>query len=80
MLRENPNINVIETITRAGPNWKGVTGRINADMVKKCIPDYRERTFFTCGSMKMVNAMVSLLKEMEIPKEQIKRENFPGDI
>ena len=48
-------------------------------MIKKFIPDYREHTFFTCGPMKMVDAMVSLLKEMEIPKEQIKKENFPGD-
>jgi ferredoxin-NADP reductase len=77
--RENPNIKVIETITRPGPDWKGVTGRINADTIKKFSPDYRERTFFTCGPMKMVDAMVSLLKEMEIPKEQIKKENFPGD-
>jgi ferredoxin-NADP reductase len=76
---ENPNIQVIETITRPGPDWKGVTGRINADMIKTFIPDYRERIFFTCGPMKMVESMVSLLKEMELSKEQIKRENFPGD-
>ncbi len=78
--KENPNIQVIETITRPGSDWKGLTGRINADMIKKFIPDYRERIFFTCGPMKMVESMISLLKEMEIPGGQIKKENFPGDL
>lgn len=77
--RKNPNIKIINTITRPGPDWKGITGRINAEMVKKFIPDFRERTFFTCGPLKMVDAMVSLLKELEVPEEQIKREIFPGD-
>ncbi|WP_226990597.1 ferredoxin--NADP reductase [Methanosarcina acetivorans] len=76
--KQNPNIKIIDTITRPGPDWKGITGRINAEMVKKFIPDYRERTFFTCGPMKMVDSMVSLLQELEIPEKQIKREIFPG--
>jgi ferredoxin-NADP reductase len=77
--RKKPNIKIIDTITRPGQDWKGVTGRINAEMVKKFIPDYRERTFFTCGPLKMVDSMTSLLKELEVPEKQIKREIFPGD-
>jgi ferredoxin-NADP reductase len=77
--KKHPNIKIIDTITRPGPDWKGVTGRINAEMVKKFIPDYRERTFFTCGPTKMVESMVSLLEELQIPEKQIKREIFPGD-
>lgn len=77
--KQNPNIKIIDTITRPGPDWKGITGRINAEMVKKFIPDYRERMFFTCGPMKMVDSMVSLLQELEIPEKQIKREIFPGE-
>lgn len=77
--KKHPNIKIIDTITRPGPDWKGVTGRINAEMVKKFIPDYRERTFFTCGPTKMVESMVSLLEELQIPEKQIKREIFPGE-
>jgi len=77
--RKNPNIKIIDTITRPGPDWKGFTGRINTEMVKKFIPDYRERTFFTCGPVKMVDSMTSLLKDLEVPEKQIKREIFPGD-
>ncbi|AKB32868.1 Flavodoxin reductases (ferredoxin-NADPH reductases) family 1 [Methanosarcina siciliae C2J] len=77
--KQNPDIKIIDTITRPGSDWKGVTGRINAEMIKKYIPDYRERTFFTCGPSRMVDSMVSLLKELEIPEKQIKREIFPGE-
>ncbi len=75
---KNPNIKVIETVTRPGLEWKGVSGRINAEMVKKFVPDYQERTFYTSGPTKMVDAMVSILKELKLPEEQIKQEYFPG--
>lgn len=76
--RVNPNIKIIETITRPGPDWKGVSGRINAEMVKRFIPDYHERTFYTSGPQKMVDAMVSLMRELGVPEGQIKQEYFPG--
>ncbi|AKB50748.1 Sulfhydrogenase 1 subunit gamma [Methanosarcina barkeri str. Wiesmoor] len=77
--KENPNIKVIDTITKPELTWKGTTGRINAEMIQRYIPDYRKRIFFTCGPMEMVNSMVSLLKKLEVPEEQIKREIFPSD-
>jgi Flavodoxin reductases (ferredoxin-NADPH reductases) family 1 len=78
MQRDNLNVKVIETITKPGPDWKGVSGRINAEMVKKFIPDYLERTFYTSGPQKMVDSMVSLIRELGVPEEQIKQEYFPG--
>lgn len=75
---ENPGIKVIETVTRPGPDWKGITGRINAEMIKEFVPDYIERTFYTSGPQKMVNSMISLLRELKIPEEQIKKEYFFG--
>ncbi|WP_269849751.1 FAD-dependent oxidoreductase [Methanosarcina horonobensis] len=35
MQTENSNIKVVETITKPGPDWKGESGRINAEMIKK---------------------------------------------
>jgi ferredoxin-NADP reductase len=51
---ENPNIKIIEIITKPKPEWKGVSERINAEMVKKFIPDFMERTFYTSGPQKIV--------------------------
>ena len=75
---KNPNIKVVETVTKPGPEWNGVSGRIDAEMVKKFIPDFFERIFYTSGPRKMMDAMVSLLKELEVPEKQIKQEYFPG--
>jgi ferredoxin-NADP reductase len=75
---ENLNVKVIETITKPESGWKGVSGRIDAEMVKRFIPDHLERTFYTSGPQKMVDAMTSLLKELEVPDKQIKQEYFPG--
>jgi ferredoxin-NADP reductase len=42
------------------------------------MPDYLERTFYTSGPQKMVDAMVSLEREIGVPEKQIKQEYFPG--
>ncbi len=76
--KQNPNLKVVNIVTKPGPGWKGTTGRINAEIVKTFIPDYMERTFYSSGSRKMVDAMVSLLREMTVPDGQIKKEFFPG--
>ncbi len=78
MQRQNKNLRVINTITQPGKEWKGLTGRINKEMVEKEIPDYMERVFYICGPPKMVDAMVGVLKELNVPDEQIKQEYFPG--
>lgn len=75
---EYPNIKIVETVTKPGPEWKGVSGRIDGEMVKKFIQEYLERMFYISGPQKMVDTMVSLLKELEVPEEQIKQEYFPG--
>ncbi len=78
MRKQNPNLDVMYTLT--GPNqiWKGATGRIGEEMVVKFVPDYMERVFFTSGPRKMVEAMVSLLNNLSVPEQQIKWEYFPG--
>ncbi|MFB3765220.1 MAG: ferredoxin--NADP reductase [Methanotrichaceae archaeon] len=76
--RQSANIKVIETITRPGSSWRGMTGRIDAEMVMKFMPDYSERVFYTSGPQKMVDVMVSILRELKVPEAQIKQEYFPG--
>jgi ferredoxin-NADP reductase len=46
--------------------------------VKKEIPDHLERVFYTCGPPEMIKAMEKLLKDLNLPREQIKREIFSG--
>jgi glycine betaine catabolism B len=78
MRRQNSNLDVVCTLTRPNQIWKGATGRISEEMLVKFVPDYMERVFFTSGPRKMVEAMVSMLKNLSIPEQQIKWEFFPG--
>lgn len=78
MARQNPNLKVVNTITRPGPAWKGFTGRIDGNLIVREVPDYANRIFFTSGPRKMVDAMLALLNDLGLPENQIKQEYFPG--
>ncbi len=78
MQRQNRNLKVVNTITRPGDKWKGVTGRINREMIQKVIPDYMDRIFYICGPPKMVETVVGILKEMNMSENRIRYEYFPG--
>jgi ferredoxin-NADP reductase len=76
--KENPYIKIVFALTHTDKNWIGYSRRIDREMILKEIPDYKERVIFTCGPPKLVDSMVSLLEEMNVDKEKIKKENFPG--
>jgi len=76
--RHNPNLKVINTITEPSRYWNGSEGRINSEMIKRYLPDYRDRVFYVSGPKKMVNAMLILLNDLELPESQIIKEYFSG--
>jgi ferredoxin-NADP reductase len=76
--RQNQNLKVVFILNEADSNWKGATGLITADMIKKEIPYYKETTFYTCGPPKMVEIMEKLVTQMGLPEAQLKREYFTG--
>ncbi len=78
MQKENSNLKVVHTLTTPPSEWKGYTGYVDAGMIRGEIPDYADRIFYTCGPPAMVKAMDSLLRNLKIPKEQIRKENFSG--
>lgn len=78
MQQKNRNMRVVLCLSEAPPGWKGYFGRIDAEMVRREIPDYAKTHFYTCGPPAMVDAMEKLLKELDIPVAQIRKENFPG--
>ena len=75
---QNKNLKVIFTVDHPSEDWTGYTGYIDAKMIKAEIPDYMDRIFYTCGPPGMIRAIVKLLEEINLPKEQIKREIFSG--
>ncbi|MGD0978793.1 MAG: FAD-dependent oxidoreductase [Candidatus Bathyarchaeia archaeon] len=78
MQRQNNNLKVAFTLAEPNANWNGYEGNIDAEMVKKEIPEYLETVFYVCGPPAMVQAMGNLLKTLDVPGENVKNENFAG--
>ena len=76
--KQNANLKVVFTLNEADSGWQGATGFINADMIKREIPDYKETVFYTCGPPVMVEVMEKLVAQLGLPDSQLKREYFTG--
>ncbi len=78
MQKQNKNLKMVCIINQPSSEWKGETGIITADMIKKTLPDYKETVFFTCGPPPMVKAMENIIESLGLPKTQLKKEYFTG--
>ena len=78
----NARFKLVNTITApiaSGIEWAGCSGMIDGAMVRREIPDYKERVFFMCGPPGMVKCLISMLKtELNVPESNIRKENFAG--
>ena len=75
--KQNPNLKVVNTLTDDAA-WQGRKGRINEAMIKEFCNDLNNTLFYICGPPKMVDAMQGIIKEMNIPTQNIKIEKFAG--
>jgi ferredoxin-NADP reductase len=75
--KRNSKIKIIYTLTKENvPGFE--SGRINKQLIKKYVPQYKKLEFYVVGSEAMEEGMLEMLKEMRIPKKNIFSENFPG--
>lgn len=74
--KQNPNIKIVYTLTRAEKQWTGYSRRIDKQMILETIPDFKERVFFLCGPPIFVSSMENILHELKIKEENIRKENF----
>jgi len=74
---KHDNFKLVYTLTREDPEgWKGLKRRIDVDMVKECVPNYKENIFYICGAPAFVKSMKMMLLDMEVEKGKIKVEVF----
>lgn len=75
----NSNINIVYTLTKEKklyPNFE--KGRIDENMIKKYVQDYKESKFFVVGSEAFEISMIEIVKKMGLSQDYIFSENFPG--
>jgi ferredoxin-NADP reductase len=58
--------------------WMGERGRIDAAMIARQIPDYRERLFYISGSPALVQSTLAALHHLGVKPSQIKTDYFSG--
>lgn len=59
-------------------NWQGKRGRINEEMIRTEVPDFKERLFYLSGPRGMVTEFEKILLQIGIKKPRIKKDFFPG--
>ncbi|KYK37204.1 MAG: hypothetical protein HXS48_08630 [Theionarchaea archaeon] len=77
-MNEQKKFKVVFTVNEAAEGWTGYVGIIDAAMIKREIPDYAERVFYTCGPPAMVEAMDRLLTDLGVSQDYMRKENFYG--
>ena len=76
-LRAELDLAVTEVIESPPSEWLGETGRINTDLLERCLPPhYRHHDYFLCGPPPMVAAVGAQLRERGIPTRRIHTEQF----
>ena len=55
-----------------------VSGRIDGQLIKEEVPDYKERLFYLSGPHSMVTAFTETLHNLGIKNKKIKKDFFPG--
>lgn len=79
--RENPNFSLVATMTKmeqSGADWKGETGYITGDMIRKSVPDLARPIFYVSGPRAMVAAMRKVLDDAGVRDDRIRTEEFSG--
>jgi ferredoxin-NADP reductase len=79
LTESNPNFTYIPVASDEAPeNWQGETGRVDAAMIKKYVPDLAGPKVYVSGPEGMVKAMRQLLVELEVDEDTIRTEEFSG--
>src|SRR5699024_8295649 len=64
LAEENPNFKFVPVMTRSDENsWQGERGHIDADMLKRYVPDTEKPIYYLSGPKTMVQAMYKMLVE-----------------
>lgn len=77
--KENHNFSFVPIFTGEGSkDWGGEHGRVDADMIKRHVPDLNAPIYYLSGPAGMVKAMRQLLVELRVNEDNIRTEEFSG--
>jgi ferredoxin-NADP reductase len=71
-------IYTLNNLTGVPADFDHQEGLVTRNMIVQKVPDYQERVFYISGPRTMIESFQKTLKEMGIPKRNIKTDFFPG--
>lgn len=69
---------VLTDLNAVPPGWQDERGRIDAEMIKRQIPDYSSRLFYVSGSPGLVHSVQDALRELGVKADNIRTDHFSG--
>lgn len=77
--KNNPNFTFVPVMTNVpADEWSGESGHIDADMLKRHVPDISTPIYYLAGPAGMVSAMRQLLVDAGANEDNIRTEEFTG--
>jgi predicted ferric reductase len=71
------NLTVVHVLKHAPQGWRGETGRLNADVLRRGLPrQYRTFEYFICAAEQMMDAVEEALLELGVSDYRIHSERF----
>lgn len=76
--RRMDNLTVVRVLSRPGGDWTGERGYIDADILKRHLPERLLTRFqyFVCGPNALMDAMEKALPQMGVPRDRVHTERF----
>jgi ferredoxin-NADP reductase len=76
---ESEKVRVVNVLSEPDEDWSGPRGRIDADLVREYVPDWKERDFLVSGPPVVVSSLAGmLLRDVGIDRPRLMTEHFPG--
>lgn len=75
MAKTHPRFRFLPTLTRPDPEWRGLTGRVQAHLAT-LLSDLREPHVYVCGMKAMVNDVRALLLSLGLDRSRILTEKY----
>ena len=78
----HPNFRYTLVISEPPEGYEGVTGFLDADLIREQVGDVAGKTFYLCGPAAMYDLCLAALEELGVPSHRIRRELYgpPDDV
>ncbi len=70
------NYTCLAVMSRPTPQWTGLRGRINKEMIKDHVSDFVQTQFYVIGTTGFVGAMKEILQDLDVADHQLHIDNF----